>query len=286
MEKKYVGIIVFLLLSASVVSVTAHTYQSNANATFIDDNVPIWKVGNSWTYTINEFTVNYNVDGQKVYMIGKIEDFTLKVTDTSDSNYYTVSFTGKVTASYEIIMSLTSGSLQLKGTLRPLLTRVKGTILFTKSNLQVHQVSAQMYTLTAGVIAPLKTPLPLPLKITVDGQLSVDFPLFNFPLSANKFWSMPNLDITMKMNAGGSLGIIRIPITLKTYYSWTPFAFHCQSKRDVTVAAGTFSAYKISSIFGEFFDYYYAPVVGNLIKIDAKLQNGEVHGELKSMNYP
>jgi hypothetical protein len=284
--KKCAILCIFSLLFAGTTSVAAQPFEPDIQPTSLNDDVPVWKVGNSWVYTVTDFIVNYNVDGQKVYVVGTIDDLTLRVTDTSDPNYYAVSFTGKVTATYDIVFSLPSITLQLKGTLRPLSTRAKGTILFTKSNLQVHYITADIKTVTAGIIAPLKIPLPLPLKITVDGQPSVDLPLFDFPLSANKYWSMPNLVITMKMNAGGILGLIRIPITLKTSYSWIPFAFHCQSKRDVTVPAGTYSAYKISSILGEFFDYYYAPEVGNLVKIDAKLQNGEVRAELKSVNYP
>ena len=80
-------------------------------------------------------------------------------------------------------------------------------------------------------------------------------------------------------------GIIGFPIDFIMQYSWTPLAFYCQDKQDVTVAAGTFSPYKISTIIGEFFEYYYAPEVGNIIKIDATLQNGAVHAELKSTNY-
>jgi hypothetical protein len=57
-------------------------------------------------------------------------------------------------------------------------------------------------------------------------------------------------------------------------------------KQDVTVEAGTYSAYRITSLIGDYCDYYYAPIVGNLVKINAVLTNGEIHGELKSTNYP
>ena len=280
------GIIVCILLLVSGTSIATQHDQPVSQTTSLDDNVPEWKVGNSWTYTVYNLTINYDAQGQKVFVNGRIDDFTWTVTDTSNSTYYKIGFTGKLTANYDIIFSSVLGTVHLTGTFKNTLTRLKGTILFTKSNLQIHEVTAEIKGLTATIIAPLKFPLPLPFKLIAHGGFSVDFPLFDFPLSSNKFWNMPNLDVTMQANAGGILGIIQFPISFVTHYSWTPWAFHCQDKQDVTVAAGIFSAYKISSLFGDVFDYYYAPDVGNIIKIDATLQNGAVHGELKSMDYP
>ena len=285
MKRIIVGIIIISLLLTTSISVALPQSQMLSQTTSFDDNVPEWEVGDSWTYTISNVTVNYDAEGQKVFINGRIDDFTWTVKDTSDSTYYKIGFTGKLTANYDIILSSTSRTIHLTGTFKNPFARLKGTILFTKESLQIHEVTAELKGLTAATIAPLKFRLPLPFKLIVNGGFSVDFPIFDFPLSSDKFWNMPNLDVTMQTNVGGPLGIIQIPLSFVTHYSWTPWAFHCQDKRDVTVAAGTFSAYKISSLFGDVFDYYYAPDVGNIIKIDAILQNGAVHGELKSTNY-
>jgi hypothetical protein len=279
------GIIVSLLLLASTISTAQQHTQPSTPVAPLDDDAPEWQVGNSWTYTVNNLTINYNVSGQKVLVNGRIDDFTWTVTDISGSTYYTVNFTGKLTASYDLKISSVSGNIQLKGTFKKTFTRLKGTILFTKSDLQVHDVTMEVKGLTVATIGPLKIPLPLLFKVTAHGGFSDDFPLLDFPLTSNKYWSLPNIDITMQANAGGILGIIQFPISFTTQYSWTPFAFHCQDKRDVTVPAGTFSAYKISSLLGDYFEYYYAPDVGNIIKINATLQNGAVSAELIATNY-
>jgi len=160
-----------------------------------------------------------------------------------------------------------------------------GSIIFTKDNLEITDLNAEIRGITAGKISPLPFALPLPFKVTIDADLSQNFPLFDFPLSPSKFWDMPNIVTTVSVNAGGIFGLVKIPVSFSTEYSWFPFAFHCINTQDVTVEAGTFNAYKIESTFFDMFEYYYAPSVGNLIKIDATMQNGHVSAELKSTNY-
>ena len=97
---------------------------------------------------------------------------------------------------------------------------------------------------------------------------------------------MPEMDITLQTNFGGIFGLIKIPIKFTTHYSWTPLAFTCLNMESVTVTAGTYDAWKIQSLIGDYFEYYYAPAVGNLIKIDVNMPRGGIHGELIDSNYP
>jgi hypothetical protein len=286
MKRTIVGVILGSLLLIANISVALTPSELCSQTTSFDDTVPEWKIGDTWVYTTDSVLINYDDQGQKVFIDGKIDDFTWTVSDTSNPSYYTVTFTGKLTANYDFIFSTTSGALHLTGTFKNPLVRLKGTFVFTKDSLQIHEVYAEIKGLTMVKIAPLKFSLPLPFKLTTDAGLSVDFPLLDFPLSSFKFWSLPTIDITLQTRIGGLFGIIGFPITFHVLYTWTPLAFYCQDKRDVTVAAGTFSAYKITSTIGEFLEYYYAPEVGNIIKINATLPNGAVSAELKSTTYP
>jgi hypothetical protein len=280
------GITVGILLLMNGFSTAVPSQKTNTQTTLFDDNVPEWQVGNSWTYTMNNFTINYNVDNQIIYLNGKIDDFTWTVTNTSDSTYYLVTFTGKLTATYNVDITSFSGKLQVSGALKPTRTKFTGTLQFSKSDLQIHHFTAEIKGFSRAIIAPLTFPLPIPFKFIAESDMSDDFPLFDFPLSTDKLWNMPQLDVTIHANAGGIFGIIQTPITFETQYNWMLWAFHCHEKQSVTVPAGTFNAYRISSLFGSYFDYYYAPEVGNLIKLDAQLQYGQAAAELKSYNYP
>jgi len=250
----------------------------------IDDDVPIWENGNSWTYTIDEFTFDYEEGGQKIYFDGSLDDFTWTVSDT-DGDVYIVDFTAEINCEYEIYMSSSSVTLSVTGNMKSILTRMTGTLVFTKSNLQLQDMSAEIRGITAAKLYPIPIPLPIPFKATIETDLSTEFPLYDFPLSSNKFWNLPNMDIVVSVNVGGIFGLISIPITYTTHYSWTPLAFHCKNKQDITVEAGTFNAWEIESTFFDLFNYYYSPEVGNLIKIQANMPNGMAIGELKSTNY-
>jgi len=285
--KKFLSIVVIGILVLSGIVAVAKNSQTNSslyNASTFDDPVPDWNAGYIWTYTVNNITVNYTQGEQNIFIDGKIDDFSWKVTDTNGS-YYTVAVTGKITATYDFSLSYQTSTIHFVGSFKPALTRLTGTIQFTKSDLEIHDFLLQLKGISVTKINSIPSAIPIPFKLITEGDLSVDFPLFDFPLNGDKFWNLPDLTITMSSTFGGIFGIIQIPFTVGVNYGWVPFAFFCHDKQDVTVEAGTYSAYEITSPFFEW-DYYYAPIVGNLVKINAVLTNGKIHGELKSTNYP
>jgi len=275
----------FILSGSGTVAKNNDIHRQSYQSISLDDDVPVWNLSDQWTYTIHNFSVHYNQGGQLIYMNGNINDFTWVVTNTT-GDFYTVAVTGKLSATYNITLSSQTSTLHLTGSFKDTLTRLTGTIQFTKSDLEIHGLSVQLKGISKAKINSIPFAIPIPFKLTTEGDLSVDFPLFDFPLSGLKFWSLPDLTATMSTTFGGIFGIIKIPFTMSIHYSWTPFAFLCYDKQDVTVQAGTYSAYKISSIIGDYIEYYYAPTVGNIVKFNTALTNGEIHGELKSTNYP
>jgi hypothetical protein len=286
--KKIASIIIvscFLLSGYGVVATNGESSVSSYKASPLEDDVPIWSVGNTWTYTVNNITVRYNQGGQRILMDGTIEDFTWTVTDTT-GEYYTVALTGKLSATYDILLNSQTTAVHLVGSFTPTLTRLKGTLQLTKSNLQVHAISLQLLGITMTKINSLSFSLPLPFKLVSQGSLTTDFPLFNFPLYMLKFWDLPDLTLTMSSTFGGIFGLIQIPFTVNVHYSWMPLAFFTLGKEDVTVPAGTYNAYKVQSLIGDYFVYYYASGVGNIVKIDVTLPNGALHAVLKSATYP
>lgn len=286
--KKILSILIisiFLLSGFGVAATKSASTVSSFKSAPLDDDVPTWNVGNTWTYTVSNITVNYNQAGQQIFMKGTINDFTWTVTDTT-GDYYTVAFTGKLSATYDLLLNSQTSTIHLVGSFTPTLTRLKGTIQFTKSNLQIHAVSIQLLGITMTKINSLSFAIPLPFKLISEGSLTTDFPLFDFPLYMLKYWDLPDLTLTMSSTFGGIFGLIQIPFTVYVHYSWMPFAFFTLGTEDVTVPAGTYNAYKIQSLIGDYFVYYYASDVGNIVKIDTTLPNGAIHAELQSTNYP
>ena len=287
MKYKLLAIIITSLFLINIVAVAAPISMElkKNKTTYFDDPVPIWNKDNYWTYNFSNFNVDYTYGDIKILIDGRIDDFKWTVVDTSGTDYV-VKLSGEITAnSYEIYLPFSSKIIHITGSIKPKLTTLSGTIVFTQSDLEIKDISAELKGIISAKISPIPFSIPIPFKLTLDGDLSAVLPIFDFPLSDNKFWNLPAIDIESKINVGGRFGLIKFPFTLTTSYSWIPLAFHCKPKVDVTVEAGIYSAYNISSTFFDFFEYYYAPSVGILVKIEATMPNGEVQGELKSTNY-
>lgn len=278
-----VGLLICMLVIPSFLASAEHTDTIKAIIT-LDDDVPVWNKEDSWTYIISDFWVDYSDEGIGISMNGIIDDFKWTVSDTSGTNYK-VDVTGKISASYEASIPFVGRILNVSGTINPPLNRLTGTIIFNKSNLEIEDFTAVIKGITTLMIHSISIKFPIPIRITADADLSTPLPLFDFPLHILKFWAMPEMDITTYVNFGGIFGLFKIPIKIFTHYDWIPGAFSCLNKENITVKAGTYDAWKIQSLLGGFFEYYYAPIVGNLVKMDVNMPRGGIQGELKETNY-
>jgi hypothetical protein len=248
------------------------------------DDVPIWNEGNSWTYTVDDFWSGFSGDGKEYTMNGKINNLKLTVSDTSGSSYK-VDITGKVSASFNVSIQIGSSVLNISGTINPTWNTLKGTIIFGKSNLEIEDFNAEISGIMGITIQPIPFKFPIPIKITSNADFSTPFPTFDFPLHILKFWNMPDMDIDTQTSFGGPLGLIKITQPLTIHYNHIPLAFCSILKTSQTVEAGIYDAWRVQSLIGGYFEYHYAPDVGNIIKIDVDMPRGGITGELKSTNY-
>ena len=101
MRKK--TIVIFLVSMLVIPSVIVSGEQLNEEKEPIVTTMdgPIWKVGNSWTYTIDNFWVNYTYQGNNVQLAGRIDDFKMTVAEITETTYV-VDLSGKVSATYKV----------------------------------------------------------------------------------------------------------------------------------------------------------------------------------------
>ncbi len=286
MKTKAISFLICLLMLFSFAIVAESTTVNLGQKTpaSLDDDVPTWNNGDSWTYDIDSFTYNRNDAGNNFNVDGKIEDLKWTVSDTSGTTY-TVDITGKLDATYSVYFA--PASLSISGKFNPSMTKLKGTIIFGKTNLEVKSFKANIVGITSATISPIPIPIPIPIKMSVDGTLDTPLPYLDFPLATWKLpWALPEINVVLDTEFGGIFGIIKFPVTFQTHYDWTPLAFWCLGLQSVTVPEGTFDAWEISSIIGEYFEYYYAPAVGNLVKIDVDIGIAKASGELVATNIP
>jgi hypothetical protein len=278
-----VGLIIFMLIVPSCI-LSAEKIETINSPINPDDDVPIWNEGNSWTFQISEFSVDYTYETLSIIMDGQIDDFKWTVSDTDGSNYI-VDVEGKVSATFEGAFPFGDSVINVNGDIKPNRNKITGTLILTKTNLEIVDFDAEIKGIANVQILPIPFKIPLPVKISADADLSTAFPLFNFPLHLLKFWNLPDIDITMYTSFGGIFGLIQFPITFYTSYAWTPLAFSVLVQESITVPAGTYDAWKIQSLIGDYFEYYYSPVVGNIIKVDINMPRGGIKGELIATNY-
>lgn len=273
MKAKIIVIILLMLIISSYTSIAGN--QNNLS----DDDVPTWNIDDSWTYTINDFTI----DVEGLYLTGNIDTLTWTVVNTND-NVYTVDFTGRLNCVYNFQMD---NDTEVNGRLRERFNRLTGTIEFSKSNLEICSVSAEIKGLTIARISTFPIPLPLPFRIDVDiGISSSGFPLYQFPLYEQKTWDMPNITTTVDVIIGDLFGIITYPLNFEMELPYVENLFVCNEKEEIDVEAGTFEAYKIALLHElTGLHYYYSPSVENLVKIDFHVENSDIliniDGELK-----
>jgi hypothetical protein len=281
MRKKTIVIFLVSMLVIPSIIVSGEQVNDKKVTSNAPDDVPIWQKGDSWTYTISSFYVNYSYGGRKILMNGRIDDLKWIVSDVTDTTYV-VSVTGVVSANYNIEAPVGNLILRVSGIINPSSNTLRGTIIFNKANLHVVDIDATLLGISSVSFYDLPISIPLPIRITANGGLSVPFPLFDFPLHVLKFWNLPEIDLTGELSFGGIFGLIKIPMTLTRHYDFTLLAFSCLYQAPIEVGAGTFDAWRIMSLIGGYYEYYYAPSVENIIKFEVNLANGGAQGELKS----
>jgi hypothetical protein len=224
MKMKIFSILILFMLILSIqgaAGLPINKKTPHQPPTPLADDVPVWSVGDTWTYAVSDFTFDYEESGYKLYFDGSIDDFTWTVVSCA-GNTYTIEFTGDLDCVYDIYLSSSSGTFAVTGSMKPSFTQLSGTLVFGKTDLHLQDMNAQMTGITAATLYPLPIPLPLPFKATFTSDLTTPFPLYDFPLSTHKFWTLPEMDIQLNAHVGGILGLFTIPITFITHYSWTP----------------------------------------------------------------
>ena len=279
--------------------------------------IDLWDKGDSWTYNIDNININLNKDKEDILSIqGSIKNLILTITDDLDE-YYQIDFTGKLIGDFKIISNI--------GTLSgdtPRDIHVDGNIVIKKSDLGIKETNIHIKGLLKldSDILPIK--IPIPFDINTNIRFDKTLKIINFPLHINKIWDIPSTSISIdgeiksimlnilnfiNMITGRSLlppeiskllPIIDIEEALETFNIETPIItpvtpnVKCIDKREINVEAGTYNAYKINIPL--LMDYYYAPAVGNIIKISMDIEDyttsyGDltfiIQGELISTNY-
>ena len=291
--KKIAGLSLCILLIFSFSSV-AQTLVNNplAEKNLIDDDVPTWEVNDFWNYQINEFLFQANMTGQYIELAINTDELGVTVgSQTTTSHQLDVS--GKLKGNF----LYDDGAMRLGGNLY--LTKIEGSAQIQQADLAAEKEEIVITTiaLLTEHFFEFNIPIPIPLKITIVIEQLTPRPIIDFPLSEGKMGLLPGLSISANITVESivltilHLFIPDIPnvITLESVIN-LPQILYSASVEEVTVGAGTYTAYNIDFYQGLLGSIYYAPDAGSIIKAVASLDiPGELlvkfEGELQSTNY-
>lgn len=256
MKKKIVGIVIFMLVATTVVSATnnINVKENNQQKTCSVD-VPVYKVGDSWTYNYHRIEYWYN-GATPWYKQYYNCSFTTTVTDDTGANY-----TFKLTSTNNE-GRVTIGSFQLKYTKW---TKLTCNMIERKSDLgeltETDQLKGPVLWLIGG-----KLPFPAQYQWSGTWIFTPACLGLPFPFSAGSNGTIPGYTETVMEKCTLYWGLITLFNNPSKPYHINALPYHCKMT-NVTVPAGTYNAYNVSVDVPHYSSWnYYDPNVGMDVK--------------------
>jgi len=213
MKGKIAGFLICIMLLTTFFSVAQNIDEryeqhqlmyNNPTSSSYDDDVPIWEIGNTWTYKIDDIDLDIKDENLSenltIHIHGIIDNLPLEVVDdTGDS--YQITFQATIVGDYTVDIDLGDGPINITGDLED--TTIEGDITFRKSDLGVehaHVIIAGKLTVNINEQPygnwSFFPEIPVPATIDVEADFSTPFPIIDFPLNTSKFWGLPSVNIT------------------------------------------------------------------------------------------
>jgi hypothetical protein len=270
----------------------------------VSADVPVWHMGNTWTYKVDNISVNFQENNQTIFLTMSIDQLPLTVSsDSGDS--YTLSFSTKASGHGIIDVITDQGRLNMQINFNN--AAIQGSVIIEKTELGIQSVAATLHgTFHLTIIQwpgggqPPFSHLPIPVTMNVTLGSSSPIAFLSFPMEVGAVWNLSAADLTvngeihsiwlniihfinMIMGLFGQnflppeievlLPVVNIKDALAAFGIGNVFSvpevpgiFSCENITTVTVPAGTYQAYDISIAQGVG-SVFYAPTAGNIIKL-------------------
>ena len=289
-------IIVFLCITIIGLSNTTNLVIANnlkEIKSFKVDEVPVWKPDDSWTFYVNRLQTNFSLTGAVITLDASMDNLTVKVIGYSEL-FYILGLSGDIKGNFYYE---SSEGMVVNGYL--LFTKTSGNIYVRKNNLAIEktQIVIKGIVLITRRPTQIPIPIPLPLTITINIKQNTTRPFIDFPLYDGKQGTINetviSIDIRFDSIVLQFLSFFFESIPYFIYYKQTyniPMLNYTTKNENISVTAGMFNTYNISFSWDLFGSIYYAPLVGNIIKIESVLDIPDQFlvlciCELKDYNY-
>ena len=255
--KKIIGIFIIIMLATVMLSAIFTNVKGNIEITTMVDT-PVWEIGDTWTYNEHISTFAYNDDGVRYYAYYQniTSLYTIK-DDTGDA--YTLELTAD---NYE--GSFSQGIFKFKFTPYMKYSQVYE---HRKTDLAVVSVLTQEKGLVIWKLGEIGIPIPTHYNSINDITYTPPEELIPFPLSEGKTGTFPSFTGVGHDKFSLYFGLINL-YDSDVSYEYEALDYTCE-KEIITVPAGAFESYNISSIYPNEYNYayvYYVPEVGFITK--------------------
>lgn len=264
---KYRTTYVFLVIMLLTGAVFAGAIKINTNeekpsfvsATFNENDaeLPIWKVGDSWTYDI---VVDGGL-GTDIDFDLTIENFKLEVVEVQ-SDRYKLDLSvpkGDVEGGGSVDMDI----ITLSGDL--LNTEMDGTMYVNKSDLGIIESNVEIDGYIDRPIADIHFTADLSCTFYNEAEEETVFAPLKFPMNVGDSWMVPFTYIWLEVDVYFDL----IPDLLDQYMTLLineTEELECTGIKSVTVPSGTYDTLEVSR--GSNNKFWYAVEAGNIIEVD------------------
>ena len=303
-----------MLLTTSLMLATASEKMMTTNAGThhiqpLSVDVPVWHVGDFWTYKVDNVSVNFQENNQTIYLTVSIDQLPLTV-ERATADSYALSFSTK--ANGHAIIDVDAGDGPINMVVDFTNVQLSGSIMIEKTQLGIQSIDATLHGLfRLNIIEQPYTNLsfhhvPIPITMNVTIAFSNPVSILAFPMDTGKSWNLSATDFTINgeihsvwlniihfANAimgffGNSflspeietlLPVVTIRDALTMFGIGNAFSIpevpgiftSGSTMETITVPAGTYDAYNISIVEG-IGSIFYAPVAGNVVKIGGNFQ--------------
>ncbi len=256
MKKKIIGIFVCTLLIATMaipISAMDREYILNFKPISKDADVPVWEVGDTWTYEMYYFQ-NGNLN--ESYSFEVVGDIIYEVVEDTGDTY---KLEGSSAGDFNLKMNV--GNMVLKPTM---FLNIGTEIEIRKSDLAL----VKWHQFAKGIFLPRLGPIPIPLPVQVHATHTTTFDpawsIMPFPLYDGKNGTLDPVDFIEEGKTTLYWGLIKIYDGESSWGFSSGLDYTCMEEQ-VTVPAGNFTAYNVSTEHGSFRSHY-AEEVGNSVK--------------------
>jgi len=268
MKKKIIGIIICtLLLSTFLTTASAKInlkqITKQLETTIIeDDDVPVWEIGYSWTYTGE---LDAGDESMPMYLL--LHEACFYVNDDAGDTYK-VNFGGDIEGEFTIDPDTP---------ITLILDDLTGNVEFTKSNLGIKSIGL----FASGQLKIGGTTLPFPATAEVSINYGGTQDLIDFPIFVGKSWVVPGIDVIVDIKVK-IFGILDHTF----HFEEITNVLHaeCVDLDNVTAGGNNYTAYKIT--YGDSRGFHYCPDVGNLVLVEFDPGDPDKKIEIIATNYP